>query len=294
MWLDKRSIARVTLMTQRLRALSISTAVACLIPLSLQADLDPSKLITQYVHDVWMTQNGLPQNSVLAIAQTPDGYLWLGTENGLARFDGVRFVTFDRRNTPALKSNEIDALLVDHRGDLWIGTHGGGLASMSRGVFTSFSNRAGLSNDSVLALYEDAGGELWIGTDGGGLSHLRNNQFETYTRKDGLADNAVFSLCGDRKGGIWIGTHSGLSHWANGHFTTTGKKDGLPSGYIRSVYVDRSRRSVGWNEWRWSGARGWERNYDVHDEKRLIGQPGLVDGGRFRGFVVGGHGRRRN
>jgi PAS domain S-box-containing protein len=209
-------------------------------PAALQAGLDPSKLVSQYVHDVWLTGNGLPQNSVLALAQTPDGYLWIGTENGLARFDGVRFVTFDRRNTPALKSNEIDTLLVDHKGNLWIGTHGGGLTWLSGGVFRSYSNQPGLSNESVRALYEDERGALWIGTDGGGLSRLRDGELETYTRGNGLVDNAVFSLCGDRTGGIWIGTHSGLSHLVGGRFTTTTQKDGLPSDDIRSVYVDRA------------------------------------------------------
>jgi PAS domain S-box-containing protein len=208
-------------------------------PSRLEAGLDPSKLITQYVHEVWTSDNGLPQNSVLAIAQTTDGYLWFGTENGVARFDGVRFVNFDSRNTPALKSNQIGALLVDHRGDLWIGTHGGGLTVLSQGVFKNYTDKIGLSNDSVSALYEDKGGDLWIGTDGGGLNRVHNGRTETYTQKDGLADSTVFSLCGDAKGGIWIGTHGGLSHWVEGHFTTKKKKDGLPSDYIQTVYADR-------------------------------------------------------
>jgi signal transduction histidine kinase/ligand-binding sensor domain-containing protein/ActR/RegA family two-component response regulator len=206
----------------------------------MQAGLDPSKSITQYVHDVWTTESGLPQNSILAIAQTPDGYLWLGTEEGLSRFDGVRFFTFDSRNTPDLRSNEVDSLLVDHRGALWIGTHGGGLTSLSHGVFKTFGKHEGLSNEFVKALYEDEQGDLWIATDGGGLNHLRNDRFEVYTRKDGLADNAVFSLCGDRNGGIWIGTHAGLSHWTRGRFVNITREDGLPGDDIRTVYVDRT------------------------------------------------------
>jgi PAS domain S-box-containing protein len=205
----------------------------------LQAGLDPSKSITQYVHDIWTTENGLPQNSVLALAQTPDGYLWLGTEEGLVRFDGMRFVTFNKGNTPGFQSNEVDALLVDHRGDLWIGTHGGGLTSLVRGVFKTFSKKDGLSNDFVRALYEDERGDLWIATDGGGLNRLRSGRFQTYSRKDGLADDVVFSLCGDRHGGIWAGTHAGLSHWTNGRFVNMTTKDGLPSDDVRSVYVDK-------------------------------------------------------
>jgi ligand-binding sensor domain-containing protein len=138
-------------MNKRTRTLILIAAWAYLSPWRLEAGLDPAKLVTQYVHEVWTTENGLPQNSALAIAQTPDGYLWLGTENGLARFDGVRFVTFDKRNTPALKSNEIHALLVDQRGDLWIGTHGGGLVVLSQGVFKSLTNQIGLAAESVSA-----------------------------------------------------------------------------------------------------------------------------------------------
>lgn len=226
-------------MTSRTLALIAVTGLACLCPLRSQAGLDPSKSITQYVHDVWTTESGLPQNSVLALAQTPDGYLWLGTEDGLVRFDGMRFLTFDRHNTPEFQSNEVDALLVDHRGDLWIGTHGGGLTSLSHGVFRTFTKRNGLSNDFVRALYEDEHDDLWIATDGGGLDRLTNGQFQIYSRKNGLADDAVFSLCGDRRGGMWIGTHAGLSHWTKDRFVNMTKTDGLPGSDIRSVYADR-------------------------------------------------------
>jgi ligand-binding sensor domain-containing protein len=89
--------------------------------------LDPKKAISQYIHDVWTTADGLPQNSILSIAQTRDGYLWLGTWDGLARFDGVRFTVFNRDNTEELKNNYIYALTEGRDGSLWIGTGGGGL-----------------------------------------------------------------------------------------------------------------------------------------------------------------------
>jgi len=227
-------------MKSKAQTLLLLAAAAYLAPLRLEAGLDPSKLITQYVHDIWTVQNGLPQNSVLAIAQTPDGYLWFGTENGLARFDGVRFVTFDKRNTPALKTDEITALLVDHHGNLWIGSQGGGLILFSQGAFKSVTNQFELASDSVSALFEDDVGNLWIGTDGSGLIRIHNNRAQTYTHKDGLADNTVFSLCGDRRAGIWIATHGGVSHWDGAHFTSKTSRDGIPSDDIRSVYVDRA------------------------------------------------------
>ena len=72
--------------------------------------LDPAKTLTQYAHDSWTTQTGLPQNSEWAVAETRDGYLWIGTQEGLVRFDGTRFTVFDRENTPVFKSAEVTAL----------------------------------------------------------------------------------------------------------------------------------------------------------------------------------------
>ncbi len=84
--------------------------------------LDSQRELSRFGHDVWLTENGLPQNTVHSIAQTRDGYIWIGTEAGLARFDGVKFTIFDKQNTPQLKSNYIRALLADRQGALWIGT----------------------------------------------------------------------------------------------------------------------------------------------------------------------------
>src|SRR3712207_338650 len=86
----------------------------------------------EYLHDAWTTENGLPQNDVVPI-QTRDGYLWLATQGGLARFDGVKFTIFDTGNTPGLQSNRILALCEDAAGDLWVGTQSGGLTRYSRG-----------------------------------------------------------------------------------------------------------------------------------------------------------------
>jgi ligand-binding sensor domain-containing protein len=124
--------------------------------------LDPSKTIAEYVTDVWHTEQGLPQNSVRSIAQTPDGYLWLATEQGLARFDGIKFTVFDQRNTSELSANEITALLVDTQGALWIGTHGGGLSRYAHGKVSTYTAKDGLKSNSILSLYFDKEGVLWI------------------------------------------------------------------------------------------------------------------------------------
>jgi ligand-binding sensor domain-containing protein/signal transduction histidine kinase len=206
----------------------------------LAAAVDPTRSLTQYTQDVWGTDAGLPPASVTAIAQTADGYLWLGTEEGLARFDGIRFTTFDTHNTPALKTNQISTLLVDAQKRLWIGTEGGGLTLLSNGKFVTFSSHEGLSNDAILSLYEDARGVLWVGTDGGGLNCFKNGTFSRCGAENGLANGAVFSIAGGQDGSVWAGTHDGLAHLINGAIRLYTKQDGLADDYIKSVHVDRS------------------------------------------------------
>jgi len=202
-----------------------------------QASLDPARAVTQYVRQTWQSGSGLPHNTVMAMAQTPDGYVWFGTEEGVARFDGDRFTVFDKRNTPALRNDFIFSLLVDHNGGLWIGTRGG-LAHYGRGRFEGFTSRNGLPNESILSLYEDAHGAVWMGTSGGGLAEYRNGSFRTFTTADGLADNTVFAITGDQHGALWVGTHNGLSKFSNGRFTSYHAADGLGSDDVRATCVD--------------------------------------------------------
>lgn len=111
-------------------------------------------------------ENGLPQNTVQALAQTRDGYVWLGTEAGLVRFDGVAFQVFDRTSSPALPSGDIRCLLATRDGTLWVGTSAG-LARWSAGAVTVFSTRDGLPDNGVLGLEETKDGTLWVETEQG-------------------------------------------------------------------------------------------------------------------------------
>lgn len=104
-----------------------------------------------FLTDVWTADEGLPDSSVTAIAQTPDGYLWIGTYNGLARFDGIRFVTFDPANTPALAHARVRKLHVDQSGTLWINTLDGSMTSLQRGIFArEWTGAEGLDPDVAL------------------------------------------------------------------------------------------------------------------------------------------------
>ncbi|QQS47519.1 MAG: hypothetical protein IPM66_02340 [Acidobacteriota bacterium] len=130
----------------------------------------------QYRFDSWATDDGLPQSSVLAIAQTRDGYLWLTTFNGLARFDGVRFTVFDRNNSPGMSANDCTVLHEDAAGALWIGTGESGVMRYQNGVFTSFTTAQGLPRGSVRGIQSGPAGELMVLT-GWGAAWLRNGRF---------------------------------------------------------------------------------------------------------------------
>src|SRR6202050_3551530 len=114
--------------------------------------LDSSRSLTQYVHRIWTTQQGLPSGTIHDIWQTHDGYLWLGTQTGLVRFDGVRFTTFDSPAAPMLKNAWVGNLLEDQRQNLWIGASDAGLFRLHEGVIRRFSSADGLPSDSVHCL----------------------------------------------------------------------------------------------------------------------------------------------
>ncbi len=203
--------------------------------------LDPSKAVSQYLHDVWTTLNGLPQNSVQALVQTRDGYIWLGTQEGLVRFDGVRFTVFDTRNTPQLKNHYILSLLEDRQGNLWIGTSGGGLTRYKDSRFVTYTQRDGLTDSYVRCLYEDRAGSLWIGTDLGGLNEFRDGKFKSYSTQHGLSHNFVRAITEDSQGNLWIGTDGGgLNVLRNGKFTVFNSSNGLSNNFIGALLDDGS------------------------------------------------------
>src|SRR5665213_2512772 len=163
----------------------------------------------EYSHRVFRTEDGLPQNRIQAITQTKDGYLWIGTSEGLARFDGVRFVVFDRSKTAAFRDNSILSLEPSPDGSLWIGTEGGGLLHYAGDAFRAFGADEGLTNGFVRAVRLDGEGDLWAGTDRG-LFRFANGRF---TRLDNTPDiplASVLSMAEDRAGKMWVATFQGL------------------------------------------------------------------------------------
>ena len=179
----------------------------------------------------------MPQNSVSSIVQTRDGYLWLGTFGGLARFDGVTFTVFNTVNTPGIKSNRIRALYEDTQGDLWIGTEHGGLTRYQGGVFTNYSSPEELPSSSVLSIAGDAAGDLWIGTLEG-LTRLHAGVFTRLGAETGLPRVAIEAICRDSDGNLWLGADGvGLIRYATGKVTIFGAKDGV-QGDVLAIHSD--------------------------------------------------------
>jgi signal transduction histidine kinase/ligand-binding sensor domain-containing protein len=159
----------------------------------------PSPL-TNWVTQSWQTKDGLPQNTVYALLQTRDGYLWVGTGGGLARFDGVQFRRFGLQD--GLRSIQISALVEDSRGELWVGTRGGGLSRWEKGHFATFSEGEGFTNSTVEALAAGRDGTVWIGTTKG-LVTWRKGVFTKMGGAAGLPETQIRALLEDSKGVLW-------------------------------------------------------------------------------------------
>jgi ligand-binding sensor domain-containing protein/tRNA A-37 threonylcarbamoyl transferase component Bud32 len=202
--------------------------------------LDPAKEIGQYNVEVYSTESGLPQSSILSIIQTSDGYLWLATYEGIARFDGVRFIIFDKTNTPAIESNRIRCLFEDSRKDVWAGTSDG-LLNYHGGTFKNYTTADGLSSDFILDICEDNDGNIWVGTTNG-VNRFSNGVFSCYKKEQGLSHNYISTITADNDGNIWIGTsgaglniitREGVIKQIGKNEELTGKED------IRTLYKGR-------------------------------------------------------
>ena len=203
--------------------------------------LDPGKQISQYVLDHWTTENGLPQNSITAIIQSNNGYLWFGTEEGLVRFNGNSFTTFDKSNTLEFEADGITSLAETANNTLWVGTRGGGLLKRSDGQFSLFSSEQGLSSQDITTLYTDSNGALWIGTYGGGLMKLQSNTLVYYNEENGISGQFISEITQDQEDRVWVGTEKGLFYF-NGTAFTRYEQEPVNSSFISALFVDSSQK----------------------------------------------------
>jgi len=209
--------------------------------------LDPSKPIIRYGHDVWGVNRGFPYFAIHAIHQTRDGYLWLATDEGLVRFDGVQFTPFDENNTNAITHNDISSLAEDSAGNLWIGTRGGGLCRLSHGKFTRLTTKDGLSGDMIQSLCLGNRDELWIGYDSFGLSKLSNGTSTKYLLEH-LDVKTVYTLFQAPDGTLFFSVAAfGLRPAGTNRFELVPHQD---AGFVKAILQDR-------NGVRWiGGSRG--------------------------------------
>ena len=235
-------------------------------------------LSAQFRFDSFTTDNGLPQNGVRGIAQTPDGYIWFTTFDGLVRFDGAKFTVFDKNNSPGISNNRFSLLYADENGTLFAGTEDGGLTVFRNGKFQTFTIADGLPSDTIEEFHEDLNGEFYIKTNKGNC-YFRDGKFVAVSEteapnqsrfylspsknvwlydENGIKQitpekreifypfkfrfyNDYFSgmkMFEDRSGNLWFGDLNGVYRLKNGEVKKYSAVEGLPPEMILRPFVE--------------------------------------------------------
>ncbi len=196
-----------------------------------------SLFLTKYT-----TDNGLPQSSVYAIFQDKQGYLWIGTEGGMAKYDGGKFQIFMKED--GLVALHVNDIYQDSEGGIWIAT----IAGVSRydgEKFTNYTKANGLPDDFIFKVYQDRGGNIWFGSYEKGAIRFSNGKFESFNTSNGFPSNRVIDICEDRSGNLWFATgSSGLIEMTPDGFKQFTMRDGLISDSTYSLLIDYKNRVV--------------------------------------------------
>lgn len=179
------------------------------------SDFDTSLAETASSMRTWHAVNGLPSDSVTAVFQSHDGFLWIGTSAGLARFDGNKFTEVKPEISLRNNLTGITALCEDSDGHLWIGTQQNGLFRLAGGNWSHFDAAQGLASENVTSLATDNRGAVWVGSHSG-LSLWTGRKFVVFTRHNGLPDDSISSVNVARSGTVWITTRVGMCRYVNG------------------------------------------------------------------------------
>ena len=237
--------------------------------------LDSSRTLTQYVHRIWQTQPGLPEASIYSILQTREGYLWLGTLQGVVRFDGVTFTPLENIY-PGVPSNVwIRSMIQDSSGAFWIGTNETGVYRLENGVTTHYSQKEGLPSDMIQCLVPGGNGEVWICTPSG-LARFKNNKFDVFRTAQGLSNEIVRAAAWapdgklpDGKlpdGKLWIGGESTLlSVWNGSKFVSQPLSSMPRDAGVRAIIVSGGTTWIGTTEGLIRLEGGKERRYTTRD-----------------------------
>ena len=212
---------------------ALSTLVLCA---TIAFALDPHKSLSQYSRTVWTQERGLPQDTIRAITQTKDGYLWLGTDEGLARFDGYEFQVFSKANGD-LPDNAIVALAATTDGALWAGTQSG-LVEYRGGHFRTYGTRDGLPDAAITNVYADPAGALWI-VAGRYLSRFKDGRFTTFQPEKDIPVSATREACLDSHGALWVAGFSRVARQQGDKFVTVLEPAALAGMVVLAMMVDR-------------------------------------------------------
>ena len=213
----------------------------CVLSLKAQNEivgLSPDKVLTQYNHDYWDLDKGMPSNTVLDNLLTSDGYMWFATFDGLVKFDGVNFQMFNEKNHPAFKKNGVLSLYQDNNNTLWVGTNGGGLIKMKNDNFILFQDETLQQSNIITDIDRDQEGLLWLATRNGVIK-FEDGNFITDPQLVTLSNSAILSLMVDSKNNIWIGTlGEGLFMLSDEKLAHFDENSGLDDNSVRSILED--------------------------------------------------------
>ncbi len=211
----------------------------CLIILVLLAGtvygLDPGRLPSQYVKRAWTNDSGLVSSATLRVRQGRDGYLWVGTREGISRFDGVRFKNYLPGVTPGFGGRPVRWLLPARDGSLWAATDSG-LMVQRAGVWQTYTATEGLEGNQANALAEGRD-TIWVGTRNGVLA-WRDGRFARTAWSAQLPSRHVNQLLEARDGSLWVATKQGIAHVVGGKPRIYDTRDGLPNQAVSAVYED--------------------------------------------------------
>lgn len=186
----------------------------------------------------YSTESGLAQSQIRSITQDRNGFLWLGTLAGLAKYDGKKFINYSIQN--GLIDNQIFSLAADRSLGLWIGTTGG-LNYFDGEKFKSYLFKNDMAENIVNAIGQDLNGDLWLATDGSGACKFSDGKFEYFTEESGLTNNYVRAVCIDDKGLVWFGTKNGICFYDGKAFKTIDTNIAQPHN-VSHIFMDKHKK----------------------------------------------------
>ncbi len=221
--------------------------------------------VPSYFTRVWQVEQGLPQNDVTSVIQTHDGFLWMGTYSGLARFDGVRFTVFNEKNTSGLRNSRVTSLFESGDGTLWIGHENGAVTTCKEGIFQPVKIRAAWNSRKIIGIAADEAGDVWLLNDSGLLARVRDGV--VLSPQTGTAK--WLNLARATNGTIWVARDGCLSVLERGQLRVVPLPEPNAEVYVQGIcassdgglWVGSNGRIRKWKDDKWIqdlGAAPWE------------------------------------